>query len=188
MQFKMPTTEPRARSAAAPTRSGEQMRTKSECGPARVVAPNSYYADLLMNAAFGRDSEMTAIHEYMYAAIMSDRPDVAAAFMEIMHDEEGHMKLEMELIRMLGREPKYRDAHGNWWSADYVYYGRSDCDRLSHARDGEIAAAAEYRRMAGMIADTNIQSILMCIAEDEDSHAMMFTDLMRKYCGYEMDC
>lgn len=183
MQIKMPHAEQRMRTAAM-TRSADTPRTRDECGPAMVVGPNAWYANMLMNTAFGSASEMTAIQEYRYYSIMTDDPELMAHYRRIMQDEVSHLHLTMELIRMLGENPHYHNSRGVHWTASYMYFGRSDCDRLSYAVDAEREAAAEYRRMAGLIADPNISRILLCFARDEDSHGAANAAWARRTCGY----
>lgn len=149
-----------------------------------VAGPNLWYARLLHDVAFGAESELTAIHEYSYWAVMTDIEQLRGLFESFARDEMRHMEMFMKAIRKLCGDPRYVDGRGVPWCSTNVYYGYRDCDRLAKAYEDELAAAADYRRLAGVIGDPHLQALLERIAKDEDQHARLSAEWMRQTCGY----
>lgn len=152
--------------------------------PVRVNAPNYHYAGLVADAAFGRESELTAINEYIYYAVMTDNPDLKTMYLAFARDEMNHLHILMQLIRALGRDPRAWDGNFAYWCGSYPYHGATDCDRLSKVHEDELAAAASYRRLSGAFGDPNLKAILERIAKDEDQHARLSGEWMKRTCGY----
>jgi len=152
--------------------------------PVRVNAPNYYYAGIVADAAFGRESELTAINEYIYYAVMTDNPDLKTMYLAFARDEMNHLHILMQLIRALGRDPRAWDGNFAYWCGSYPYHGATDCDRLSKVHEDELAAAASYRRLSGAFGDPNLKAILERIAKDEDQHARLSGEWMKRTCGY----
>ena len=152
--------------------------------PVRVNAPNYYYAGLVADAAFGRESELTAINEYIYYAVMTDNPDLKTMYLSFARDEMNHLHILMQLIRALGRDPRAWDGNFAYWCGSYPYHGATDCDRLSKVHEDELAAAASYRRLSSAFGDPNLKAILERIAKDEDQHARLSGEWMKRTCGY----
>lgn len=152
--------------------------------PVRVAAANPYYAGLLADAAFARESEMTAITEYTYYAVMTDNAELKQIFLAFARDEMIHLYTLMQLIRMLGRDPRAWDANYTYWCGDAPYYGMTDCDRLAKVHSDEIGAAANYRSLAATFGDPCLKAIMERIAKDEDQHARISGEWMQRCCGY----
>lgn len=192
MQVKYQPPLPASRSVNPPERPAgtssvsaqSQYPVKEPYPEARVVGPNLWYARLLQDAAFGAESEMTAINEYNYFAVMTDMKELRELYQAFARDEMRHLELFMEDIRLLCGDPRVMDGKGVWWCGNNVYYGYRDCDRLAKTYEDELAAAANYRRLAGIVGDPNLAALLERIAKDEDQHARLAAEWMKPTCGY----
>lgn len=152
--------------------------------PVRVVGPNLWYARLLQDVAYGQEGEMTAINEYNYWAVMTDIGEQRQLWMAFARDEMRHLELFMEAIRMLGGDPRVADGKGVPWCGAYVHYGCRECDRNAKAYEDEVAAAANYRHLACVMGDPYVAALLQRIAKDEDQHARLAAEWMKRTCGY----
>lgn len=155
--------------------------------PVRVMAPNRLYAELLLEDYAGAVSEITAINQYLYHhfVLQELNKEVADLLKCVSFVEMYHMELLAETIKLLGVDPRYRvfkDSREIYWSATYVYYGLSLCDRLAADMAGEWAAIAAYRDHQSKIADPYIKALLERIIMDENHHIKLFLEALLKYC------
>jgi bacterioferritin len=147
-----------------------------------VEGPNREYAEILMGDYAGKDSELTAILQYIYGNLVSSNVEVAQLLMCIARVEMHHFHMLGETIKLLGVDPRYQHM-GKYWNASFVKYERDTCKILHANREDEMAAIREYRRQAARIADTNVKELLLRIARDEEVHARLLGEAIEKYCS-----
>lgn len=150
----------------------------------RVVAPNAFYAQLLLEDYAGMASEQTAIHQYLYHHYYFD--DELREMVEcIAIVEMKHMELLAETILLLGEAPEYRTLSNNYpsyWNASYVYYGTEVCDRLAADIALKQEAICIYRQHQGIISDPHIKEVLERIIMDEEHHLKLFKQAISRHC------
>lgn len=154
----------------------------------RVVAPNPYYAQLLLEDYAGTVSEFSAISQYIYHHFVLEHKykDVADLLACISLVEMHHLELLAETIIMLGVDPRFRTVKNNnieeYWDASFIFYGISLCDQISSDIAGEWAAIESYRKHQHLIDDPNIRQLLERIILDELHHIDLLNQIMQKYC------
>lgn len=154
----------------------------------QVVAPNSGYAQLLLEDYAGAAGELSAITQYMYHHVVLEPTvkEVSDLLECVAIVEMHHLEILAETILLLGVDPRYRtiDPNGTrrYWDASFIYYGTSLCDRLTADVAGEWAAIANYRKHQELIKDSYIQEILERIILDELHHVELFNKMIDKYC------
>lgn len=152
----------------------------------RVVAPNAFYKDLLMDDYAGMVSEFTAISQYLYHYFVFGQVDkhLADLLVGVSLVEMHHMDLLAHTIILLGGDPKIRGTFstaGDFWNGSFVAYGTSLCQRLALDIDSEIKAICNYQEHIRLIQDPYIQELLKRIILDEQHHIKLFEQAMRKY-------
>ncbi|GAB6273670.1 MAG: manganese catalase family protein [Peptococcaceae bacterium] len=155
----------------------------------KVVRPNLFYAQLLMEDYAGVVSELSAIGQYVYHYIMFEEKNKELAELEecISLVEMHHLEMLAQVIRMLGGNPQYKIVKNNqdvYWNSSYIYYGREICDRLASDIEGEKAAIDQYQQHYKLIADPHIQRLLERIIQDETYHIQLLTQALQKHCTY----
>ncbi|HHT02183.1 MAG TPA: LysM peptidoglycan-binding domain-containing protein [Firmicutes bacterium] len=153
--------------------------------PLRVECPNRDYARLLHEDYAGAGGEITAIMQYLYHSFACCmRYEETAELLEaIAINEMYHMEVLAKLIVLLGGDPDYTDACGEFWCANNVAYCYCDiCRQLMANIEGERAAIAQYRRHMEQINDRYVKAVLARIIEDEEHHLQ----LLQK--AYECEC
>lgn len=146
-----------------------------------VECPNREYAEILMGDYAGRDSELTAILQYIYGNLVVTNAEVAQLLMGISRVEMHHFHMLGEAIKLLGVDPRYQHT-GKYWNAGFVNYERDLCRILRINREGEMAAIREYKRQAAGIDDEHVKKLLLRIARDEEVHARLLGEAIEKYC------
>ncbi|HAG08363.1 MAG TPA: bacterioferritin [Desulfotomaculum sp.] len=155
----------------------------------KVVRPNLFYAQLLMEDYAGVVSELSAIGQYVYHYITFEEKHKELAELEecISLVEMHHLEMLAQVIRMLGGNPQYKVVKNNqdvYWNSSYIYYGQEICDRLASDIEGEKAAITQYQQHYKLIADPYIQRLLERIIQDETYHIQLLTQALQKHCPY----
>ena len=150
----------------------------------KVVAPNAFYAQLLLEDYAGMVSEETAIHQYLFHHYYFE--DELSEMVEcISIVEMKHQDLLAETIQLLGVAPEYRTLSNNfptYWNASYVYYGTDVCDRLAADIAAEQEAICTYRQHQEIIMDPHIRELLERIIMHEEHHLKLFKQAISRYC------
>lgn len=158
----------------------------------RVVTPNPYYAQLLLEDYAGVISETSAVMQYNYHHFVLEEQyhDVAEMLVCISLVEMHHQEMIAETIIKLGVDPRYQvftpANQVKYWEASYIFYGTALCDRISADIASEWAAIAQYREHQFKIDDPYIKEMLERIIIDELHHITLFNGLMQKYCSSQL--
>ena len=154
----------------------------------KVLSPNLYYAEILMNDFAGVVSEFTAINQYLYHHFLL-KQELGELLENVAITEMLHMEILADTIRKLGGNPVIRGSnstlHGNFWSGKYIYYGTNLCEQLKADIDAEYKAIAEYKKHIDYIGDPHVQAILQRIILDEKVHIRLFSQALHEFCGYQ---
>ncbi|MDD2212864.1 MAG: manganese catalase family protein [Clostridia bacterium] len=156
----------------------------------KVLGPNLYYAELLMDDYAGVTSEFTAINQYLYHYFFFEDIDeeLGELLENVAINEMLHMEILAETIKKLGGNPVIRGSYstnGNYWHGGFIYYGTQLCERLKANIEAEYKAIENYQKHICLIADPNVQAILQRIILDEKVHIKLFNQALRKFCGCE---
>ncbi|MGI6588530.1 MAG: ferritin-like domain-containing protein [Peptococcia bacterium] len=156
----------------------------------KVLGPNLYYAELLMDDYAGVTSEFTAINQYLYHYFFLEdiNEELGELLENVAINEMLHMEILAETIKKLGGNPVIRggqSTNGNYWHGGFVYYGTQLCERLKADIEAEYKAIENYQKHIRMIADPYVQAILQRIILDEKVHIKLFNEALRKFCGCE---
>ena len=160
----------------------------------RVKGKNKRYAYILLDDYAGKDSEMTAINQYMYDHYYSDKYDeeIADILRGIAIVEMKHMETLGELILDLGGDPKYTGGYstkGRFWTPKYINYNKELCKMLHADLESEKIAIYNYRKHIKMIDDIYIKKVLYKIIQDEIVHTKILMNLINKHCcKYDKFC
>lgn len=154
----------------------------------RVVKPNAFYAQLLLEDYAGQVSETTAITQYLYHHYVLEQEfkEIADLLSCIALVEMHHQEMLADTIVKLGVDPRFRTIGPNnvetYWIASYITYGNALCDRISANIASEWAAIANYRRHQSIIDDPSIKALLERIVMDELHHITLFNQVIYQYC------
>lgn len=150
----------------------------------KVLAPNPYYAKIIMDDYAGKISEFTAISQYLYHnfSMKNKYKELAEIIENISITEMHHMEMLATMLKLLGYEPILTNGLNVFWNASYVYYGNSICDMLKGDLKSEIDAIDIYESNIKIINDPYIQAVLKRIILDEKVHLKIFEEQIKKYC------
>lgn len=143
---------------------------------------NIRYARILLGAYSGRESELTAVHQYVYHHIMAEAEgdEIGRALKGIALAEMHHLDLLAGVIRQLGLHPTYTFFQGTRrtrWNAGFVRYGRNLREMLNIDLAAEQAAIEGYNTVLRCIPDEQIQALVHRIIQDEELHLQTLTQL-----------
>lgn len=150
----------------------------------KVIAPNQYYAKIIMDDYAGKISEFTAISQYLYHnfSLKSKYKELAEILENISITEMHHMEMLATMIKLLGYESIFKNSSNVFWNANYVYYGENVCDKLKADLKSEFDAIDIYESNIKTIDDPYIQIVLKRIILDEKVHVKIFEEQIKKYC------
>ncbi|MCC0694770.1 ferritin-like domain-containing protein [Clostridioides sp. ES-S-0048-02] len=153
----------------------------------KVLGPNKYYAELLMDDYSGVASEFTSVTQYLYHDFDLDENyrELSEMWINISITEMLHMEILAKTIRLLGGNPIYRGSTsscGAYWNGGFVFYGDSICSRLKSDLNLEYVAIENYYKDISIIEDPYIKAILNRIILDEKVHVGLFKKAIEKYC------
>ena len=148
----------------------------------RGLSRNVRYARILQSLYSGNFSELTAIHQYIYHQIITEReyPQLAALLNEIAAVETVHLKMLGECILELGLHPIYSYYQGTRrarWNAGFVQYARGAKSIIDISLHTEQQAIESYYCAIRCIVDEQITALLRRIIEDEELHIKALADL-----------
>lgn len=153
--------------------------------PVEVCAENPQYACLLSRDLAGAGGEMTAVCQYLYQHTIthSCSDELSAALECISQVEMHHMHILMELIEMLGGDPKYvshTSTCSSEWSAGFVSYDKNMRRFLCANIEAEKKAIATYKKRICQISDPKVRAMLQRIILDEEYHIRIFQCFLSK--------
>lgn len=152
----------------------------------KVKEKNTYYASLLLFDYAGKQSEDTAIHQYLFQSLIlkKQNPELAQTLEHIAIVEMHHLNLLGETITLLGVKPIFATPTQNNkyipWNASTVLYDTNIINILKKDIEHEQNAITLYQQHIKIIQDSNIQELLQRIIEDEQEHISIFTQYLKK--------
>lgn len=147
----------------------------------KVESKNLYYAEILLRDYAGKNSELTAITQYLYHSFDNDNnySKIADILEKISIVEMKHLDVLSKLIIELGGKPVYFTNEFGCWNSSFVEYGYTLENQLRKDLNDELTAINNYRKHQEIIEDINIKQILEKIISDEEVHVKILTDLLK---------
>lgn len=147
------------------------------------ICKNDAYAKLLQEDLAGKDSELTAVTQYLYQAFVAEpyEKEIYHALEMVSMVEMHHYELLSKMIVALGRNPVLR-ARETFWKSDNVCYTDNLYQMMLTNIANERQAIEAYRRNLCEINDPVIQKVLETIIADETIHIEVFEEILNAYC------
>lgn len=157
--------------------------------PAKIVG-NCREGRRLTGPYAGRESEMTALCQYMYQSILLREaiPELARTLEGIGETEMRHMDLLGQAIAACGSEPRLLDCTRErdlWWSGAWPDPTTDPAGMLLRDLSDERRAVRTYERLAAETENAQIASLLRRIAADEELHVEILERAYAELVGGE---
>lgn len=142
------------------------------------------YLPLIYNDYASRNSEYTAISQYIYGHFTTDEDknpiykEIADAFLGIAMVEMFHLEFLSDVIVGVEAEPRFVNYKKNVWKSSFVPYGLNVKDSLKLAITAENEAIKQYEEHIRLIGNRSIRELLKRIVKDEELHLKIFSDLL----------
>jgi bacterioferritin len=135
--------------------------------------------NLLKLAYAGRDSEMTALSQYVvhHESMPDEYAKISHDILQIGIIEMFHLDMLGTCLRQLGVPPML-SARRQLWSAQYIKYGRSPEERICLDIQGERDCIAQYRMLIRSIGSPALENLLQRIIQDEELHITLFEQML----------
>lgn len=144
-----------------------------------ILYPNPLEAKKLMNDYGGRDSETTAIMQYMYQHYMlkKDYPAYADKLEEIAIAEMHHHDLLGTSIAQLGGFPVI-GGRNTFWNGSFVNYVTDIKKMLEADIQGEELAIANYKKTILTLQSEELKAMIERIILDEKQHIVVLKAML----------
>ncbi|BBF45429.1 protein from bacterioferritin family [Lachnospiraceae bacterium KM106-2] len=141
----------------------------------KVISPNMYYGELIMNDYSGIEGKLTQYLQYRfhYYTAKQNKPKIAVYMKKLAKVKEIHMEMFAELLFVLGTVPAYRVGlvSGNdKWDSTNVTYGKTLKDQLEADLELGYRTIRNYNAHIKLISDPFIKKFLERILADEELH------------------
>ena len=146
---------------------------------------------LLMEDYSGAASELSAVHQYIYAAaqLKGKCDPVSQLLRQVAIVEMHHLELLAQAVLAKGGDPRYAMRGGRkperFWNAGVIAYGKGAGNILLESIQGEQGAIAQYQQHIQQLGDESAKALLRRIVMDEECHLQAFTDQFRQWAEKE---
>ena len=127
----------------------------------------------------GRDSETTAVMQYIYDCYVASDEQIAHTMHTISVQEMKHHALLGEAIVKCGGNPVIGDYLG-WWSGRNLCYNRNMRGMIDEAIRSEEYAIAAYYKACTRLSNDSLIALIHAIIRDEEIHIVMLGNLRAK--------
>lgn len=144
-----------------------------------IPYPNPLEAKKLMNDYGGRDSETTAVLQYMYQSYILNKefPDYSKAIEKIAIVEMHHHELLGTSIAELGGFPVI-GGRNTFWNGSFVNYVTDLVKLLEADIQGEEIAIANYEKTILSLQSESLKQMIERIILDEEQHIIVFKAML----------
>ncbi|MDR0919291.1 MAG: hypothetical protein LBM93_08615 [Oscillospiraceae bacterium] len=144
---------------------------------------NPKQGNLLSLAYAGKNSEFTAISQYVvhHETCSDTDPDISNQILQIGVIEMFHLDMLGSCLKQLGTSVNLGVHNGNYtqfWTAQYIKYGRNHRERILYDIQGEKECIAQYRYIISNIHNPAIENLLERIIGDEEVHIQLFEKML----------
>lgn len=137
---------------------------------------------LLMPVYGGRESETTAVMNYIYYSYVSKEkyPELSKCFECIGITEMKHHELLGTAVAALGGTP-YIGGNYNYWQGNYVNYAKDPVLMIKTAINAEKQAISDYKTVVARSRNDEVKEMIKRIIIDEELHIEILTELLNTY-------
>lgn len=146
-----------------------------------IKEKNLEYAKIIKKCYCGLCSELTLVNQYNYQHLLVDSY-LKEIFTKIAKVETEHLNILGELIISLGGDPIFAIEKRNKvinWSTKFINKDTLLKNILINNIRSELEIIDEYRKIATIIENENIITILNRIILDEELHIKIFNNIYR---------
>lgn len=146
----------------------------------KITTQSMYEIRLLMPVYGGRESEMTAIMNYVYQGYVlgGKYPEIADCLLHIGMTEMEHHEMLGNAITMLGGTP-YIGGNHSYWQGSYVNYSKDLKTILQNDIADEKQAVRDYKDIIATTKMPEIVTMVQRIIEDELVHIETLTAILQ---------
>lgn len=140
------------------------------------IRQNLRYAKLLYDSFGGKDSELTAVTQYIYEHIELKRyEEFSKILLSIAIEEMKHLELIGDLIKRLGGKAYYINSNQCSWNSENVkYHFKNVYDMLNYNIESEKIAIEGYKEAMKYTQNKSIKDLIERIILDEQTHLEIF--------------
>lgn len=144
----------------------------------KITTQSMYEIRLLMPVYGGRESETTAVMNYIYQSyVLADSyPEIADCLLHIGMTEMEHHEMLGRAITMLGGTP-YIGGNHSYWQGSYSNYSKDLKTILQNDINEEKQAIRDYKDIINTTKMPEIVTMVERIIEDELVHIQTLTAL-----------
>lgn len=143
--------------------------------PVYVDNPDPAFAQILLEHYSGKDSEYSAVTQYLNQRANIDNRYVRELLGLIAAEEMGHMEMIAAAISKLGGKPlSYINSEGATWKMSYVDQSIDPIMMLQADAEAEMRAKALYSRHLVMTHDLGLKRMIDFLSKREDVHQRLF--------------
>lgn len=135
--------------------------------------------NIIKNLATSRHSELTAILQYTYEAVIADKfmDNIGGIIEEISIVEMMHLELLMHAIVDFGGQPKFEDSQGQIFNTSNINYTMKLKEMLDNNINAEMMAIEQYSHAIDMVSNASLKELFARIIEDEKRHIEVFKEI-----------
>lgn len=142
-----------------------------------------YDANILYPLYSGKDSETTAITQYIFQHYTSIVEPLSETLLNIALNEMHHHELLGEAIYMLGTLPMFADGR-YFWKGNFVCYHTNPKKILEVDIIAEQKAIDNYTKSLLYLKNDSVKSLISRIIEDEEFHLAILQNLYKEEFNY----
>ena len=147
----------------------------------RVERKSLKTAKIISHLYASNESELTAVHEYMFQSMVTLDEEVKLILHSIGIVEMKHLEILGSILNTLGSPPVYADIMDDdcsYWNSDFVYYDQDLKTILEIDIEREKQAIYNYHMVLSVLDDIYIKECLKRIVEDEYLHLEILEKLL----------
>jgi bacterioferritin len=154
--------------------------------PVPVNLPRNPQQGALLSLAYaGRDSEMTALSQYVvhHETCSDTDPQISKDILQIGIIEMFHLDMLGSCMKQLGVGVNLAVQNGRslqFWSTQNIKYGCNLRDRIAIDIQSEAACIAQYQQIIRRMPNDAINALLQRIIDDEELHIKLFENMLTK--------
>jgi bacterioferritin len=150
------------------------------------LAANRSTGLTLLKCYCGQRSELTSMTQYMYLSMKcaAEQPPLSELLRTLAEVEMKHLFMLGSCINALGVNPKLRtlsDRRKSYWTGRNISYVESHREILRAGIENERAQILLYVSLTKQISNTQVNSLLERIVEDERLHESVLSEFYNKY-------
>ncbi len=160
-----------------------ELKVNKEYPTLEINEKSLYDANILYPMYSGKDSETTAITQYIFQHYTTNLEPLSKALFSISLNEMHHHELLGEAIYMLGTLPMFADGR-YFWKGNFVCYHTNPKKILEMDILSEQKAIDNYQKSLLYLKNDSIKCLISRIIEDEELHLKTLTKIYNEEFNY----